>query len=123
MISSCWNVIFPNDSNLNRNLGYSSVYRNSRVVVNPKMVRFNNSYTNYLDYTWTSGQAKYVGIDTPSWTGYSINGYMFPNGGVFCKTPTTPIPSNLGSNVTVINWHEADNTYWVVTGSSGSTGT
>lgn len=123
MISSCWNVIFPNDSNLNRKLGYSSIYRNSRVVVNPKMVRVNGTYTAIMDYTWTSSQAKYVGIDTPSWSGFSIGGNIFPNGGVFCKTPTTPIPNYLGSNVTIINWHENDDTYWVVTGSSGQTGT
>ena len=125
MISSCWNVIFPNDSNLNRNLGYSSVYRSSRVVVNPKMVRFTNSFSNYLDYTWTSSQAKYVGIDTPSWSGYSIGSDIFPNGGVFCKTPTTTMPPrNIGSNVTVINWHENDDTYWLVENwSAGTTGT
>ena len=124
MISSCWNVIFPNDTNLNRNLGYSSVYRGSRVVVNPKMVRFSQSSTNYLDYTWNNAsQTKYVGIDTPSWTGYG-GGIPFASNGVLCKTPRTPIPYSINfNNVTIINWHEADDTYWVVTGSSGSTGT
>lgn len=124
MISSCWNVIFPNDSNLNRRLGYSSVYRDSRVAINPKMVRFTQAEINYLDYTWTSSQAKYIGIDTPSWSGFSIGSYMFPNGGVFCKTPTTTIPNFIGSNVTVINWHENDDTYWLVENwSAGTTGT
>lgn len=123
MISSCWNVIFPNDSNLNRRLGYSSVFRDSRVVVNPKMVRFTQNYQSYLDYTWNNASyTKYIGIDTPSWSGYG-GGIPFAQNSVFCKTPTTTIPESFGSNVTIINWHEADDTYWIVTGSSSSTGT
>ena len=120
MISSCWNVIFPNDSNLNRKQGYASVFRNSRVVVNPKMVRFSGSYDGMFDCTWyNASYTKYIGIDTPSWTGL-VNPGGIVQGGVFCKTPTTKLPTNFGSEVTIINWHESDNTYWVVTGASTS---
>ena len=140
MISSCFNVVFENDSNLNRANGYASVFRDSRVVLNPKMVTFSDtSYSNLLDYTWNgASQMKYVGYSRGNWNNWGGGARsIISNGGVLCKTPDTPLPNLMEltdydyfswddvfseTNFRVINWHSSDDTYWVVNSSNQETG-
>lgn len=124
MISSCWNVVFPSGDNLNRPNGAAALFRSSRVAICPKMIicTASNQPQNFFDYTWNgASQLMYVGAITPG-----QNGSWYDNGGgvpikstgVFCKSPSTPRP-NVGC--TVINWHQNDDTYWVVNSSNQET--